>query len=215
MHTSCAPCFLEMECRLVLVLVAALVWAVSLPAVGRAQAQDAGGAEGDPGPRENLLDKQLNKIWLDYQGGRHAEVVGQVMEFAGKYRDEPIFADVARRLYYLGTLSAVRMKDWSRVVEMAEDFDRAPGQSPGGWVEEMEFWRGVALQHVGRYAEARKVLVPFVDKFPGSPKSMPARFLIGATSFKENDFAGAADYFAAMRRVVRGVEWGGERFCSR
>ncbi len=180
------------KCVLWVALYAAVMLGMALPALAQ---------EGSP-------DQALNQIWLDYQSGKHNEVIAQIEAFAAQYREEPVFTDVARRLYYLGTLSAVRVKDWPRAVEMAESFAEAPGQSPGGWVEEVMFWRGVALQHVGRLAEARAVLVPFVEKFPDSPKAMPVRFLIGATYFREGDFDGAARYFASVRQVIRGAEWG-------
>ncbi|GAB4167000.1 MAG: hypothetical protein Fur0032_04750 [Terrimicrobiaceae bacterium] len=143
-----------------------------------------------------------------YEKGLYAESAATMKDFLIRFVDDPLTPRALKRVFYLLTLSSVRLNNWEEVASWADKYQKDPGVGAETWDSEVAFWKALSEDRLGRFESAHHALVAFANTHPTHNKTPVALQLAGSALIKANKWPEAAEYYAAYRKQLTGYPAG-------
>jgi TolA-binding protein len=122
-----------------------------------------------------------------YAARRYADAAQGYQRFLADFGESAEAREFLGHVRYNLAASLMQSQKYEEAAAEIEEAQKIPAMAPEK-MENLAFWRGVALMQTGDHAEARKILQAFLSQYPQSPRRQDAALLVATSLLGEDKF---------------------------
>lgn len=169
-------------------------------AAGRLAAQDAA-------PEAGTARDVITKADMAYSVRKYAEAVQGYERFLADFGESAEARQYLAHVRYNLAAALMQTQKFDAAASEIEEAQKVPGMAPEK-LENLSFWRGIALMQTGEQNKAREVLQEFLAQFPKSRRRADAALLVATSLVAEEKFKEAAAAMKVIRENPESVHRG-------